>query len=636
MCGILGLIFDRPSQFDPAALLSELTHRGPDDHGLMYWDGESFSFNETPLNPSKVILGHKRLSIIDTSSAGRQPMLSSDRSSWITFNGEIYNYLEIALELQAEGVKLSTQSDTEVALEAINKWGIEKCTHKFIGMYAIGLLNTRSNTLTLARDPFGIKPLFYARWSEGFAFSSELNPLLQLPGVDQSLQPEKTWHYLRFGVTDDGADTMLAGVHQIPAGSYSVLDLTAISYLQKLQPICFWSPISVAPYNQLSYEDAVHEVRDCFLESIKLHLRSDVPVGAALSGGVDSSAIVCAIRYLFPNQELHTFSYIPGNASISEEKWIDLVNAHTSSIPHKISPNEGDLISSLDDLFLTQEFPFGSTSIFAQNCVFKAAADAGIKVMLDGQGADELLAGYVPFQSSRMASLLSQFSIPDAFNFLSVQSDWDGRSRRQVLIEALGQLLPLRFRSIARLLVGKSDSPGWCNSNWFDNYGVDRNCPWHVSKDNNHLHSDLKESITTGLLSLLRYEDRNSMAFSIESRVPFLTVPLAELLLSLPEEYLISSDGESKHIFKDAMRGIVPDPILDRRDKIGFATPELDWLRSNTAFVDQSLDLISDVPCFNKDTVEYCKHMLNGSIPFSFQLWRILNFAQWYHSLNQV
>jgi len=634
MCGIFGILSNGDLNFPIEKFLKQLQHRGPDDSGAIYWcGGHGIEATDDSSGGYRVALGHRRLSIIDVSSAGKQPMRSHDANTWIVFNGEVYNYIELAEELETAGVSFRTRTDTEVVLEAIVRWGPEKASKKFVGMFAIATLNTQTGNLTLIRDGFGIKPLFYCKWSNGIAFSSEINALLELPGIDQSLEPDKTWHYLRFGVTDHGETTLLTGVKQVPPGHWMVI--SGDNYDISAERKQYWSPNSIT-VRKISYGDAVQKVRDAFLENIRLHLRSDVPIGTALSGGVDSSAIVCAVRYLKPNQEIHTFSYIADDARLSEERWIDAVNSHVGAIPHKVKASADDLIEDIQALMKVQGEPFGSTSIYAQNRVFKEARACGIKVMLDGQGADELLGGYPQYQGARLASLIAQGKFIEAAQFLLSQRKWPDRSTRSVLINGLGHLLPDKFRPIARSFVGRSDNPIWANQKWFDQLRVNRNCPWYHSSDKDYLRSDLKESVQVGLLGLLRYEDRNSMAYSIESRVPFLTTNFAELVLSLPESYLIGEDGTSKRIFRDAMRGIVPDPILYRRDKVGFATPEFEWLKKNTQFLTNSLSKANAVPCLNQQEVNiYYNDVLEGRIPFSFQVWRLLNFINWYMDISQ-
>ena len=632
MCGIVGMVTARPLDIDLTSALNLLKHRGPDNSGTLHWMPEEAPRQDAlGATACRIALGHRRLSIIDLSSAGRQPMSSSDKRWWIVFNGEVYNYLELRAELEQAGIHFSTRTDTEVVLMSLVHWGPETALMRFRGMFAIGLLDTKSGSLLLARDPFGIKPLYVCRWHEGVAFASEIAPLIELPGVSRSLDPERTWLYLRFGITDHGNRTMLAGIQQVPPGQWGRYTIDNKTNNWSFRP--YWDPQAIIR-RDISFDNAVEQVRHLFLRNIAWHLRSDVPVGTALSGGIDSSSIVCAIRHLNPDQEIHTFSYFAADARFNEEVWVDIVNQHTNAISHAIRPIADDLFDDIEPLMECQGEPFGSTSIYAQHRVFRAAHEAGIKVMLDGQGADEILGGYVPYQGARLASLLNQGRFIRAMEFLLSQRTWSDRSISSVLIGGLGQLLPDALRPVARMLVGKTDRPAWANLRWFQDQGVNLNCPWYHARNGEHLRSNLQESVATGLLSLLRYEDRNSMAYSIESRVPFLTTDFAELLLSLPEDHLIGDDGTSKRVFREAMRGIVPSTILDRRDKIGFATPELPWLLQHSTIISQTLSTAFSVPCLNATGVEkYCRDTMSGAIPFSFIVWRLFNFLRWHKTV---
>jgi len=647
MCGILGIVSlcHQPVDLEMARRsLDNIRHRGPNDEGYLLLDSatqqvvvcggaDTDSRLSLPVledftnRPFTAVFGHRRLSILDLSIAGHQPMQSCDGRYWIVYNGEIYNYLELKAELKNAGVCFKTQTDTEVALAALIHWGTENALKRFQGMFAIALIDVKFRTVLLARDAFGIKPLFVCKWQQGFAFASEISSLMELPGVDISLEPDRTWMYLRFGVTDYGDKSMLSGIRQVPPAHWVQLQLDADLFSWDFQH--YWDPYAITRC-ELSFEDAVEQTRHLFLRNISWHLRSDVPVGTALSGGIDSSAIVCAIRHLYPDHEIHTFSYLADDKFLNEEKWVELVNQKVSAIPHSIKSSGENLESDINFLLKCQGEPFGSTSIYAQYCVFRAASEAGITVMLDGQGADEILAGYVPYQGARLASLFAQGRIVEATKFLLAQRGMAGRTMSDVLINALGHLLPDIARPIARSLVGKTDRPIWANLGWFINQETRLDCPWYHGVNKEYLRSDLKESVSTTLMSLLRYEDRNSMAFSIESRVPFLTTDFVDLSLSLPESFLIGNDGVSKRVFRAAMKGIIPNAILERNDKIGFATPELAWLRNNKDFVSRSISRAHDVPCLSGTGVEiYCQQMLSGDRPFSFQIWRLLNFLHW-------
>jgi asparagine synthase (glutamine-hydrolysing) len=338
------------------------------------------------------------------------------------------------------------------------------------------------------------------------------------------------------------------------------------------------------------FDDAGERLRELFLNSVRIHLRSDVPVGAAFSGGVDSSANVTAMRALSGNSlELHTFGFVPEDPALSEERWMSLVADEVGAELHMVTPRPEELLADLDDLIDVQAEPFGSTSIYAQSRVFRLARDAGIKVMLDGQGADELFAGYRHYLPARLSGLVAGGQLVSAARFLSALRSLPGASPARVSSWAVGAALPTAAQAPIRRLAGRPLVPEWLDADWLTARGVSLGDPWRDSGGTT-LRAQRLISVQSTLRTLLRYEDRNSMASSIESRVPFLTPALAEFAAGLPDDYLIAPDGTGKFVLRRSLRGLVPDPILDRRDKIGFATPESSWLRALGPWIDNVLD----------------------------------------------
>jgi asparagine synthase (glutamine-hydrolysing) len=394
------------------------------------------------------------------------------------------------------------------------------------------------------------------------------------------------------------------------------------------EPVRYWNLPDDQPLD-LSFDEAAAAVREKFLQNIRLHLRSDVPVGAALSGGIDSSAIVAAMRLVAPQAELHAVSFIADDPAVSEEHWVDLVGRHAGAIVHKVRANPDTLLADFDHLIYTQDEPFGSTSMYAQYCVFRHAKENGIKVMLDGQGADEMLAGYHLFLPARLSSLMRQGRWIEACRFARRASELPGmRGHMRLWLQAGRLLLP----SFGARLASRWLMPAWLNARWFQDRGVTFG-PISNPGQRDMMREELRQNVSaTSLPMLLRYEDRNSMASSIESRLPFLTPDFAELLLRLPEEYILGRDGTSKNVFRQAMRGIVPDPILDRRDKIGFATPEQRWLKTLRPWVEETLASerarsISalHVPLMRRDW----EAVLAGRSRFDFRIWRWVNLIRW-------
>jgi asparagine synthase (glutamine-hydrolysing) len=269
-------------------------------------------------------------------------MYSADTRYVVVFNGEIYNYRELRQELKSFGHDFRTDSDTEVLLAAWAQWGIEALS-RFKGMFAFALLDQQTSTLTLARDAFGIKPFFYYQHGTEFAFASEISALLDLLGSPRPLNLQRAYDYLVYGTYDNGTDTFYEGVYHLAPGHWFQLNLQTGA---TSQPVRWWWP-SIAERRDINFRDAVAQVREMFLDNVRLHLRSDVPLGAALSGGIDSSAVVCAMRYLEPDMPIHTFSYVARGSSLDEERWADLINQHVGAIAHKVMPDNGQRQISL-------------------------------------------------------------------------------------------------------------------------------------------------------------------------------------------------------------------------------------------------------------------------------------------------
>ncbi len=620
MCGFAGVLFREDTDVSKEQIrgfLARLAHRGPDDQGYLVLGDRGVEISSEPRDFSRVrlLLLHRRLSILELSKAGWQPMQSEEGRYSIVFNGEIYNYLELRRELQALGIPFHSGSDTEVLLKACARWGRE-ALRRFVGMFAFAMVDARERKLTLARDFFGIKPLYTARFDGGLAFASEIKALLGLPGLRRRVQPERLYTYLRYGISDFGDRTFFEGISQIPAGHAVDLSLDGPG---NPVPEPYWQPPAERRGTGLTFEQAAEELRHRFLESVRWHLRSDVPIGSALSGGIDSSAIVMAMRHLDRGAQLHAFSYVAEDPGASEEKWIDLVSTAAGATLHKVRLGPADLTSDLDVIAATQDEPFVSSSIYAQYRVFKAARDAGIKVLLDGQGADELLAGYDQYLGHRAATLVRQGRWRDARRLLKNRKGY----------HRLGELLtPPAAQGLLRALAGEQLMPSWLNGRWFQERGVSGRA-LREKVDDPSMTGELHRSMTrTTLPMLLRFEDRNSMAHSLESRVPFLTPSLAEFLASLPEEYLISSDGTSKAVFRRALRGIVPDEVLDRRDKIGFETPQNRWLLESKPKPEDGEARLNGV--LAADAVPRLRDRLSrGDAKAGPPLWRCLNLAIW-------
>ncbi|MBT4865278.1 MAG: asparagine synthase (glutamine-hydrolyzing), partial [Planctomycetaceae bacterium] len=339
MCGIAGFVTRRKrgiSRTQVAQAIDLLEHRGPDDAGFLCvsrqaeYAGRDLSRH---LDESWLTLVHRRLSILDLSEAGWQPMSSADGRWHIVYNGEVYNHVELRNELESLGYQFRSHSDTEVLLNALIAWGTD-ALRRLTGMFAFALFDQRDNRLLLARDCFGIKPLFYTSTDDDFNFASEIKVLLKTTAVSRQVQADRLMWYLRYGITDHGDRTMFEHIRQLPPAHYLSVDLKT---LRIEEPVRYWKPETTETLD-VSFDEAVGTVRDMFLNNIELHLRSDVQVGMALSGGIDSSAVVMSARKILGREaELHTFSYIASDARLSEERWVDVVNEASAATVHKVS-----------------------------------------------------------------------------------------------------------------------------------------------------------------------------------------------------------------------------------------------------------------------------------------------------------
>jgi len=622
MCGILGFHGVGHVEKVEERLklgLSKLARRGPDDNGL----------SRVFLSNGQLHLGHTRLSVIDLTNAAHQPMSSQDGRFLLVFNGEIYNYRELRAELQSLGHHFHSASDTEVLLQAWAEWG-EFALQRFVGMFAFVIFDREKNILQGGRDAFGIKPLYYYQDNQQFCFASEIPAVLALRSGAPALNWQVAYDYLAHGFYDTGEQTFFSEVRAVPPGHHFTYDLG----LQRFSVQRWWSP-KMAPVQRLAVDEAADALRCHLLDSVRLHLRSDVPLGAALSGGLDSSVIVGCMRHLEPDAPIHTFSFIATGDSVSEERWVDRMTAHVSAMPHKVSITSQQLAADLDDMIATQGEPFGSTSIYAQYRVFQLAREHGVTVTLDGQGADELCGGYVGYPGPRVRSLLDEGQWAGAIAFLREWGRWPGRAGLEGFKAAVAEYTSDSAYQALRRMNGTDACPPWLDGRVLADAGVALRFPREVptqTAPGRRLVAELARSLHgVGLPGLLRHGDRNSMRFSVESRVPFLTTELADFLLTLPEEYLVSPQGETKHLLRRAMRGLVPDEILDRRDKIGFATPEQAWLLQMAPQVREWLRYPLNLPFFRQDEVlKALDQVVAGQRPFSWQVWRWINFTRWH------
>lgn len=570
MCGILGQYFPTAGERSTGSRERTRTaqrllgHRGPDDRGLV----------EIPLGCGTLLLGHTRLSIIDLSAGGHQPMRSSDGQLEIVFNGEIYNYRELRDELRVLGHVFTTQSDTEVLLAAWREWR-EAGLQRLNGMFAFVVVDRAAGTMTLVRDPFGIKPLYYHLGSGAVCFASEIPALCALLPQRPNPNLGTAYAYLSLGAYDNSPQTFFDGVHQLRPAHMLQVDLPSMQITALRR---WWQP-PIVECIDTTFTDAKNRLRELFINSVKLHLRSDVPVGAALSGGIDSSAIVCAMRLAEPDMPLHTFTFVTPGTAMDEERWADLVNAHVGAIAHKVEVSPRRLGEELDDLIRAQGEPFGSTSIYAQYRVYQAAREAGVVVTLDGQGADELLAGYDGFPAGAIESLLEQRRFAAALTLVRGWSAWPNRTLfrgiRSLASAARSCWWP-QLAAVTRL--PRNSTPPWIDAGRCKDLGLARHAA-QVRGSREGVYRRLVERLRSaltenGLAALLRHGDRNSMHWSIESRVPFLTTEIAEFCLSLPRSTYWHEAERPRVCFEPRCEGSCLMPYWIAATRLDFEPPK--------------------------------------------------------------
>lgn len=558
-------------------------------------------------------------------------MSSPDERYHVLYNGEVYNYRELRDQCRAAGWSFSTATDTEVVLAAWSIWG-EAAITRFKGMFAFVVIDTVARHAWIARDPFGIKPLHYSLTPERLLVSSEIPSLLATRRVLFDVDPRQALEYLRYGASTAVDVTLLRSIRRLAPASVARFDFdTGILS----SPQRYWTPSQTR--SRLSFPEAVDECRARFLDNVSLHLRSDVPVGATLSGGLDSSSIICGVHHLEPDLRLNTFSFISADPRQSEERWVDEVNRHVNAVAHKVVPLPHDLAEDLESLIVAQGEPFGTASIYAQYRVFRMARQAGVPVTLDGQGADEILGGYWPFLGTIGASLARRGRAPSLLRLI-LRGGEDNHTRARIAAQVSQALLPDRLKGSFRSAIGRDLFPEYLNRDWFERRGVNER---DLVEEGIQSYQSLKDHLIdsferTSLPTLLRIADRSSMAFSVESRVPFLTHDFVDFLLSLPEHFVISKDGSRKHVLREAMRGIVPEPVRLRRDKVGFVADDGLWLRSNATRFESYYDFIREAPYFRTDrTLAMIRGFFAGENNAAQAVWRTFSFAAWHTHLRQ-
>lgn len=536
MCGIAGIVSSDPQATNLPSLkrmTDAIAHRGP--------DGEGFWIS----GDQKVGLGHRRLKVIDLSEDGRQPMTYGIEGRYvIVYNGEIYNYKELRQQLTGLGYQFHSQTDTEVIL-ALYDYKKEACLQDLNGMFAFALYDLSAQTLFCARDRFGEKPFYYV-FKEGaqFIFASEMKGLW---AYGQPRQPngQMLYNYLSHGLFQnvrDPSETFFEGVFSLEAGHYLKIDLNKVA----LSKVRYWD-LLISPEPSGNAADWASEFNVLMERSVNLRLRADVRVGTNLSGGLDSTLILHLIRQCLgeDHPSISAFSSRFPGWNLDEGEYMALAARHARARVFESYPSGVLCWEQLPEVFRHQEEPFGSAGIYAQYCLMKSASEEGVTVLLDGQGADELLGGYPHHHGKGVRYFLSRYA-PSA----------DLLVRKAV--SSRGLFLDPGFVSAFR---GQRYLPGKESAYRFRN-----------------LKGWLRFDMTSGSLpTLLRYSDRNAMAFGREVRLPFLDLELVQFVLSLPDTALYG-ERWTKLLMRKAYDGVLPDRILKRKDKVGFEPPQRLWM----------------------------------------------------------
>ena len=617
MCGICGIVsyHSDAREADIRRMMDAVAHRGPDGGNCMLF--------------GSLALGHRRLSIIDLRENAFQPMRYQDRYA-ITYNGEVYNYIELREELKSKGYTFETDSDTEVLLAGYACWG-EDCVQHLNGMWGFCIYDEARQTLFCARDRFGVKPFYYTEREGYFAFASEIKQLLLLETGAPKANRDALLAFLISAQLDHSRLTCFEGVYQLEPGTSLTYDL----HTRKFAVSRWYDLMRVRP-SRASFEENTRVYREKFTDAVRLRLRSDVPVGSCLSGGLDSSAIVCTINNLLRESgqpfEQHVVSACFDQPAYDERVYMDAVLEQTGAVSHRTYPDVERVLEELDHFTWQMDEPITSTSHYAQWCVYRAAKQSGLTVMLDGQGSDEQLAGYTEFFDLMFIELVRSFRFIRLEKEIRLfnerrktafyHSGW--RYRLELLLRAYTPDAVKRYRrkkqvaAVGPYTAEQMRSPEILRlSESFD-----------IKRPRAYIYGQLFRTLAV----LLHYGDRNSMAFSIESRLPFLDYRLVEAIFAMPLSHKIRN-GLTKRVMRAAMRGVMPDLITDRISKLGFTTPEEDWMRDHPEkfreMIAAAADRLSPLLDRQRTLDWYDEIWRTDRFRECHVIWRIISAARW-------
>ncbi|MBA2611985.1 MAG: asparagine synthase (glutamine-hydrolyzing) [Bacteroidetes bacterium] len=586
MCGIAGIILKQRTGFELgkkiAAMTNAISHRGPDGEGFILANDQKITphfntlqqnyqrkdLNYIPKNSlengdpaSFLAFGHRRLSIIDLSETGHQPMCEKGAATWITYNGEIYNYIEVRAELKKLGHSFISESDTEVILAAYKEWGFN-CVERFNGMWAFCIYDSEKKICFASRDRFGVKPFYFINDNTIFSFASEQKAFVKAGLIHTKTDQAALHSYLINGLLEVSASNFFESINELMPGNNLVYNL-------KTQELKINSYYNLTDHitlrnDRLSESELIEKITDAFENSVKLRLRSDVEVGTCLSGGIDSSALAVTISEL-TKQPLSCFTSIFKHNEINEEHFADSVAKKIKAKHYKVEPTLENFLKEVDDLIYSQDVPIWDTSTYAQYKVMELASRHKIKVVLDGQGADELFAGYHHHFLAKWNNLFSNGNYVSAMKEVTASKKTISNPLQFYLKEKAKQKNYFNKKHFNLFF-----KPGFLNSSEIKNPSV------YFNSVNEQLVDDIYQ---TRLKSFLKCEDRCGMWHSVESRTPFADdIELINLLFSFNGNKKIKN-GVSKYLLREAVKNKLPKEIYNRYDKKGFETPMQEWMK---------------------------------------------------------
>lgn len=619
MCGIAGLIRkdNKPVSVEVVKRMTDkLVHRGPDAEGQIVW--------------KSLGLGHRRLSILDLSEQGKQPMESADGSFVIVFNGEIYNYLELKEELKKRGVEFRNNTDTEVIMESYRHWG-KDCVNHFNGMWAFVLLDKTKNRVFASRDRMGVKPFYFINRNDVFAFASEPKAMLEIFPEERVYNPTMIYQYLQGKSEDMDEQTFYKNIFQLEPATALVYDLGR----HQVSQWRYWEIDADKIYEKrMKGKNPVKEFRKLLEDSVRIRMRSDVPIGASLSGGLDSSTIVGILSKKY-GKKVKTFSSVYDDDECNEKEYIDAVNIFAGADINLVFPdNNLNLLNAIEKITIYHDGPNTSASMYSMYSVYQEAQKK-VKVLLDGQGADELLGGYFESYFARLGEVLSKntlFAKMEAMKMIHIIGrEWPEMTERmptELVRKAMGEKASLRYPHKASTRFSKHIN---IFSEEFEQ-NVNKNIEQKKGKVKGKLNEELYSQLTqTFLPQILHNVDGNSMTFSVEVRLPFLDYRIVEFCMALDGKYKIKNQW-TKWILRKSCKSYLPKEVLYRKNKMGFPAPFGRWIREcdERDKIKEIIFALGDRGIVKKDAViRYYNQHMAGEVDRSIILYRFLSLELW-------